>query len=43
VLADELETRRHPKGVEYVFVNGVAVVEKGRHTGERSGRVLKRD
>jgi N-acyl-D-amino-acid deacylase len=43
ILGDEIETRRHPKGVEYVFVNGVAVVEKERHTGERPGRVLKRD
>jgi len=42
ILGDEIETRRHPEGVECVFVNGVAVVEKGRHTGERPGRVLKR-
>jgi N-acyl-D-amino-acid deacylase len=42
VLSDETETRRHPKGVEYVFVNGEAVVEKGRHTGKRPGRVLRR-
>jgi len=42
VLGDELEPRRYPKGIEYVFVNGVAVVEKGEHTGARPGRVLKR-
>lgn len=42
VLSTELEPRRHPKGVEYVLVNGVTVVEKGRHTGARPGRVLKR-
>jgi len=42
VLSDEAETRRHPEGVEYVLVNGEAVVEKGKHTGRRPGRVLKR-
>jgi N-acyl-D-amino-acid deacylase len=38
-----METRRHPEGVEYVFVNGEAVVERGRHTDARPGRVLKRE
>ncbi len=42
VMGDEIETRRHPKGIDYVFVNGEAVVEEGRHTGARSGKVLKR-
>ncbi len=42
VLGDEVETRRHPEGVEHVFVNGEAVVENGRHTGAKPGRVLKR-
>ena len=42
VLGDILEPRRYPKGIEYVFVNGVAVVEKGIHTGATSGNVLKR-
>lgn len=42
VLGDLLEPRRYPKGIEYVFVNGVAVVEKGEHTDARPGRVLKR-
>jgi len=42
VLGDEIETRRHPDGIEHVFVNGEAVVEKGRHTGATPGRVLKR-
>ncbi|UCH56943.1 MAG: amidohydrolase family protein [Candidatus Bathyarchaeota archaeon] len=41
VLSDEIETRRHPKGIEYVFVNGKVVVEKGTHTDARAGRVLK--
>jgi len=42
VLGDELEPRRYPKGIEYVFVNGVAVVEQAEHTGARPGRVLLR-
>jgi N-acyl-D-amino-acid deacylase len=42
VLGDEIETRRHPKGIEYVFVNGELVVENGKHTGATPGRVLTR-
>jgi N-acyl-D-amino-acid deacylase len=42
VMGDEVETRKYPKGIEYVFVNGEAVVEKGKHTGARTGKVLKR-
>ena len=42
VLGDELEPRRYPKGIEYVFVNGVAVVKNGEHTGAKPGRVLRR-
>ncbi|MEV0649509.1 D-aminoacylase [Phytomonospora sp. NPDC050363] len=30
-----------PKGIPYVFVNGVAVVEDGRDTGELPGRALR--
>ncbi|MDQ3950174.1 MAG: amidohydrolase family protein, partial [Gemmatimonadota bacterium] len=29
-----------PTGIEYVIVNGVVTIEKGRHTGARAGRVL---
>jgi len=29
--------------VEYVFVNGEKVVERGRHTGARSGMVLRKN
>ena len=42
VLSDEIETRRHPKGIEYVFINGEAVVERGTHTGATPGKVLKK-
>ncbi len=33
---------QYPTGIEHVFVNGVAVVENGTHTGARPGRVLRR-
>jgi len=42
IRSTELEPRRYPGGIKYVFVNGVTVVEEGKHTGARSGRVLKR-
>ena len=43
VLGNTVEPRRYPKGIEYVFVNGGAVVEKGKHTGATPGKVLKRE
>jgi len=43
IPANEIEPRRYPEGIRYVFVNGVPVVEKGKHTGATPGRVLKRD
>ena len=33
---------QYPEGISYVIVNGEVVVEKGKHTGKRSGRVLRR-
>lgn len=33
---------QYPKGISYVIVNGEVVVEKGRHTGKRPGKVLRR-
>ena len=32
---------QHPKGIEYVIVNGIVTVEGGKHTGARAGRVLR--
>ena len=32
---------QYPAGIEYVLVNGSLVVEKGRHTGARPGKVLR--
>lgn len=33
--------RQFPKGIEYVFVNGKMVVEKGKHTGALPGEPLR--
>lgn len=35
------DPHRYPSGVEYVLVNGVIVVDDGRHNGERPGIVLR--
>jgi N-acyl-D-amino-acid deacylase len=32
----------YAEGVEYLLVNGVLVVEKGKHTGARPGKILSR-
>jgi N-acyl-D-aspartate/D-glutamate deacylase len=36
------DPRRYPPGVDYVIVNGKITADHGRHTGERSGRMLRR-
>jgi N-acyl-D-amino-acid deacylase len=33
---------QYPEGIEYVIVNGQVVLEKGKHTGARPGRALRR-
>ncbi len=43
VMGDPVEPRRYPQGIEYVFVNGVAVVENGEHTGATPGGIVKRE
>jgi len=43
VTATPLDPAKQPAGIEYVFVNGVAVVRNAKHTGTTSGRVLKRE
>lgn len=35
------EPRRYPPGIDYVIVNGKITADHGRHTGERSGRMLR--
>ena len=42
ILGNELEPRQQPKGIEWVFVNGKVVVEKGKHNNATPGKVLKR-
>jgi N-acyl-D-amino-acid deacylase len=36
------DPRRYPDGIEFVIVNGVVVVDGGRHTGARPGFVIRR-
>ncbi len=36
------EPFRYSEGIEYVVVNGQVVLEKGKHTGARPGRALRR-
>jgi N-acyl-D-amino-acid deacylase len=36
------EPFRYAEGIEYVLVNGQVVLEKGKHTGARPGRALRR-
>jgi len=36
-----LEPHQYPVGIPYVFVNGVAVIKNGEHTGSLPGRILR--
>ena len=36
------DPHQYPPGIAATIVNGVVVVEGGRHTGARPGRVLRR-
>jgi N-acyl-D-amino-acid deacylase len=42
VTGDAIEPRKHPKGIVHVLVNGVPVIEVGKHTGATPGRIVKR-
>jgi N-acyl-D-aspartate/D-glutamate deacylase len=42
VEANEIEPRKYPEGIEYVFVNGVPVVERGEHSESTPGRILRK-
>ncbi len=37
------DPKQPPRGIRIVWVNGTVVVEGGRHTGERPGRVLQKE
>lgn len=41
-MATYANPKRYPKGIEYVIVNGVLTVKRGKHTGAKAGKVLKR-
>ena len=34
---------QYPEEIEYVIVNGKIVIEKGEHTKEKPGKVLRRN
>ncbi len=36
------DPHQHPDGIPYVLVNGVPVIDQGRHTAARPGKVLRR-
>ncbi|MCW4048794.1 MAG: amidohydrolase family protein [Candidatus Bathyarchaeota archaeon] len=42
VTGDPLHPRRKPEGIEYVLVNGIVAVEKGKIKPSTPGRVLRR-
>ena len=33
---------QYPEGIEYVLVNGKIIVDKGKYTGNRNGKVLRK-
>ena len=37
------DPHQYPVGIEYVIVNGVPVIERSEHTGQRPGRVLRKN
>lgn len=36
------DPHKYPEGIDYVIVNGIAVIEKGKHSGNMPGRVLRK-
>ena len=41
-LATKDNPKQYPEGIDYVFVNGQMVVDKGENTGATPGRALRR-
>jgi N-acyl-D-amino-acid deacylase len=39
--ADYMAPKKYPKGIEYVFINGVLTLQRGERTGTLSGRALR--
>ncbi len=42
-LADFDNAFQYPRGIPYVVVNGVVVINEGQHTGVKSGKVLRKN
>jgi N-acyl-D-amino-acid deacylase len=42
ITATPVEPRKYAKGLDYVIVNGVPVVRKGKYIGTKKGVILKR-
>lgn len=40
-LATYTEPEQYPQGIDYVIVNGITVIDHGKHTGELAGKVLQ--
>jgi N-acyl-D-amino-acid deacylase len=40
--ATRTQPKQFPTGIDYVFVNGTAVVDQSHHTGALPGRPLRR-
>jgi N-acyl-D-amino-acid deacylase len=36
------EPHRYPRGIPYVIVNGAVTVDRGRMSGARAGRILRK-
>lgn len=36
------QPKQYPAGIDYVLVNGQIVIETGKHTGARAGRILRK-
>ncbi|NHK31099.1 MAG: D-aminoacylase [Asgard group archaeon] len=36
------EPHQYPEGIEYVIVNGKIVIEKGKHSGTKPGKILRK-
>ncbi|NOR12502.1 MAG: hypothetical protein GQ545_04540 [Candidatus Aminicenantes bacterium] len=41
-LATYTEPAQYSEGIDTVIVNGIIVIDKGKHTGELPGKILHR-
>lgn len=40
--ATHQNAKQFPKGIEYVFINGALTVEKGNHTNQLNGQIIRK-